>query len=50
VQETIGVEEQVEAELVAAGGVGQRRECGVQGLWRHIEDGIRAERERYRFR
>jgi hypothetical protein len=49
-QETILVEEQVEVELVAAGGFGQGRERGIRGLWGQIEGNIQAEREQYRFR
>jgi hypothetical protein len=43
------IEEQVEAELIAAGGFGQRRERGIQGLWDQIGSDLQARREQYRF-
>ena len=43
------VDRQVEAELVAAGGFGQSRERGIQGLWSRIGGDIQASKEQYRF-
>jgi hypothetical protein len=43
------VEQQVEAELIAAGGFGQSRERGVRGRWRQFRSDFNALREQYRF-
>jgi hypothetical protein len=43
------VEEQVEAELIAARGIGQSRERGIGGLWSRLEADNEALQEQYRF-
>jgi hypothetical protein len=43
------VEQQVEAELIAAGGFGQGRRRGVRSLWNQIESDIQTREEQYRF-
>ena len=43
------VERQVEAELIAAGGFGQSRERGIQGVYSRVETDFQALKEQYRF-
>jgi hypothetical protein len=43
------VERQVEAELIAAGGFGQTRERGIQGVYSRVETDFQALKEQYRF-
>jgi hypothetical protein len=43
------VERQVEAELIAAGGFGQSKDRGIQGVFRRIETDFQALKEQYRF-
>ena len=43
------IEQEVEAELIAAGGFGQNRERGIQPLFGRIQADSRAEERQYRF-
>jgi hypothetical protein len=43
------VERQVEAELIAAGGFGQSRERGIQGVYSRVETDFQALKAQYRF-
>ena len=43
------IEQEVEAELISAGGFGQNKERGVRRLQKRIQRDREAEREQYRF-
>jgi hypothetical protein len=43
------VERQVEADLIAVGGLGQSKERGFQGVYSRVETDFQALKEQYRF-